>query len=449
MFGDPELYGKAFPDSFEAEQFWANKYDLTIFTPAILHSDYVPRSTTTPTYAQAAGSGQGERKKKRKGASATELARDGDTEAKTPSPLPQASRRFFVPRSNPATHTLAQRIAPSFPDIAAATLRDSKCLLLKGFIAKVNNRVGVSLTSSNPNPPAESYARYFDALSRHLNQSFPSEIIHGLRLPKRQQLYSWQFTQSGQTSALTTTSNSLRSSKTPFTTPKRSRSAQPGTLTRTELLGSPSRPLRWLSPLTSTTFPSSSPPSSSSQSGSRSKRRRKLTATPNALTATVSDRPTSDAPRSTQLVSIPHYTILAQHTAVRTPPARKAETPKLFQAAAPPPLPTARTVATTTTPFLGNARRDLSPHLNLRPPHRVTKNYPTPPPILRKAWMWPTMAAPHPILPMPLQPIDLPAPRPLQQSRDARVAPSGSQPAPTRRGLPQVTPTHPAGSARK
>jgi len=181
--------------------------------------------------------------------------------------------------------------------------------------------------------------------------------------------------------------------------------ARPGTLTRTELRGSPSRLLRWLSPLTPTTYPSSSPPCSSSQSGSRLKKRRKLTATPNALTATALDTPTPDAPSSTQLVSIAHYTILAQLTAVRTLPAPKADTPKLSQAAAPPPLPTAQTAATTTTPFGGNARLVLSPHLNPRPPHLPMTNYPTPPPIVRKPWMWATMAAQHPLLPMPLQPL--------------------------------------------
>jgi len=92
---------------------------------------------------------------------------------KSPSSLPQASSRFFAPRSNPAPHALAQRIATSFPDIAAATLTDSNYLLPKGFIVKVNNRGAISLTGTNPNTPAESFAPYFDALTRRLNQSFP------------------------------------------------------------------------------------------------------------------------------------------------------------------------------------------------------------------------------------------------------------------------------------
>jgi len=146
---------------------------LSIFTPATLHPDYALRTRSTPTYAQTAGSGQGKRKKKTRGASATEIARVGKHEIKGLSSLPQASKRFFAPRSNPAPHALAQRIAASFPDIAAATLTDSNCLLPNGFIARVNNRGAVSLTGTNPNTPAELYAPYFDALTRRLNQSFP------------------------------------------------------------------------------------------------------------------------------------------------------------------------------------------------------------------------------------------------------------------------------------
>jgi len=173
MFGNPELYAKAFPHSWEAEQFRANQYHLLIFTPAPPHPDYAPRTTTTPTCAQVAGSGPGKRKKKKSKASATEVARHGNKETKTPSSLPQVTRGFFAPRYSPAPHSLGQRITASFPDIAAATLTESNCLLPKGFIAKVNNRGAVSLTGTNPDIPAESYTAYFDSLTRRCNQSFP------------------------------------------------------------------------------------------------------------------------------------------------------------------------------------------------------------------------------------------------------------------------------------
>ena len=54
MFGNPELYARAFPHSWEAGQFRAGKYDLSIFTPATRHSEFRPKYL--PTYAQAAGS---------------------------------------------------------------------------------------------------------------------------------------------------------------------------------------------------------------------------------------------------------------------------------------------------------------------------------------------------------------------------------------------------------
>jgi len=200
------------------------------------------------------------------------------------------------------------------------------------------------------------------------------------------------------------TSTSLPSSRTASTTPRRSRLARPGTLTRTELLGYPSRPLRWLSPLTPTTIPSSSPPSSSSQSGSWSRKRLRLTDTPNASTVTALHTPMLDAPRNTQLAPIAHFIILSQLTAARTPPAPKGATPNLFPAAVPPPLPTAGIAVTTTMPSQENAGLDQSPLLNLRPPHLPTKNYPTPPLIASKPWMWATMVTQHPPLPNPLQP---------------------------------------------
>ena len=68
MFGDSELYAKAFPHSWEAEQFRAGKYHLSIFTPATQHPDYKPKHL--PTYVQAAGSGRPMRGKKAKKATA-------------------------------------------------------------------------------------------------------------------------------------------------------------------------------------------------------------------------------------------------------------------------------------------------------------------------------------------------------------------------------------------
>ena len=123
MFGNPELYAKAFPHSWEAEQFRANEYNMSIFTLAILHPDYA--SKTTPTYAQAAGSGQEKGKKGKRKATATKVVRTGDIKLKTRSSLPLASRRFFAPRSEPtsAKKYLASdpsALRPDASDVASA-----------------------------------------------------------------------------------------------------------------------------------------------------------------------------------------------------------------------------------------------------------------------------------------------------------------------------------------
>ena len=166
MFGDPELYAKAFPHSWEAEQFRAGKYDLSKFTPATQHPDYKPKHL--PTYAQAAGSGR-PRGKKGKKASAGEVAHPTGEPSKSATSLPLASRRFYAIRETPLSYPQAARITKTFPDIIATTLTESNCLLPKGFRVKVNDRGAVSLTGTDPLTPAESYASYFDAITRRLN----------------------------------------------------------------------------------------------------------------------------------------------------------------------------------------------------------------------------------------------------------------------------------------
>ena len=172
MFSDPELYAKAFPHSWEAEQFRAGKYDLSIFTPATQHPDYKPKHL--PTDAQAAGSGRPTRGKKTKKASATEVPHPVGKPLNAATSLPFACRRFFAIRETPSPHPLAARITKTFPDIVATTLTDSNCLFPKGFRVGVNDRGAVSITGTNPLTPAESYAPYFDAITRRLNQSYPT-----------------------------------------------------------------------------------------------------------------------------------------------------------------------------------------------------------------------------------------------------------------------------------
>ena len=151
MFGDPELYAKAFPHSWEAEQFRAGKYDLWKFTPATQHPDYKPKHL--PTYAQAAGSGRSWGKKRKK-ATATEVAHPAGEPLKPATSLPFASRRLFAVRETPLPHPQAAHISKTFPDIVATTLTDSNCLLPKGFRVKVNDRGAVSLSGTDPLTPA-------------------------------------------------------------------------------------------------------------------------------------------------------------------------------------------------------------------------------------------------------------------------------------------------------
>jgi len=86
--------------------------------------------------------------------------------------LPCAQRRFFAPRLSPVPHPDGPAIAATFIDFAAHVLRESHCLLPRGFSALVNIRAAISLTVTDKTTPAASYAPYFESLTRSLNQSF-------------------------------------------------------------------------------------------------------------------------------------------------------------------------------------------------------------------------------------------------------------------------------------
>jgi len=150
-----------------------------------------------------------------------------------------------------------------------------------------------------------------------------------------------------------------------------------------------------------------------------------LTATPNAPTAIDSDTLLPYAPRNTPPAPIVRFIILVRLTDGRTLPAPRVVTPRPCLTAAPLPPPTAPTAATTTMPSTKNAGLDQSLHLNPRPPHLPTKKYLTPPPTVRKPWMWATMATKHALLPKPLQPRPL-----IFTPPDPSSAPEMPQPPP-------------------
>ena len=90
-----------------------------------------------------------------------------------PKSLPTAETRFYTPRSSPSEHPQASLIAATFPDIAARVLRDANFILHHAVTTKVNDCGSVTLLVCDPTTPAAAFAPYFDALSAHLNKSFP------------------------------------------------------------------------------------------------------------------------------------------------------------------------------------------------------------------------------------------------------------------------------------
>ena len=136
-----------------------------------------------------------------------------------------------------------------------------------------------------------------------------------------------------------------------------------------------------------------------------------------------------DAPRNTPPALTVRFITIVRPIDARTPHAPKAATLRLFPAAALPPHPTAPIVAMTTMPSPEHAGLDQSRLLNLKPQHPPTKNYPTPPPTVRKPWMWATMAAQHPLLPKPLQHKVLTFPPPGPSAAQRRPTPPPAGPA--------------------
>jgi len=180
-FGDPARYARLFPHSYEAGEYHSGAYDVASFTPGHLHPDNIP----APSSAQGAsgfGSGGKDKKKPGKPPSPQQVASGVAPPNKNgPPSLPGAQRPFFAPHQSPAPHPDAPSIAATFPDRAARVLRESNCLLPLGFSATVNPRGAISLSVTYKATPAASYARYFDSLTRALNQSLLSPSTHRSR----------------------------------------------------------------------------------------------------------------------------------------------------------------------------------------------------------------------------------------------------------------------------
>jgi len=161
-------------------------------------------------------------------------------------------------------------------------------------------------------------------------------------------------------------------------TTKRPRFSQPSSLTIAEILGQPSRPLRWLSPSTPRMFWHSHQGSSSSHRNARSNLPSPPPEPPSVRTAGDTYTPINDAPPPTPRAPFVRFIILARLTDVRIPPAPGVGTISQSHPVVRPRPPIAATAVITTLPHSGNVQLDLP---RLSPPE--------PAPSPRPNWLKP------------------------------------------------------------
>jgi len=152
---------------------------------------------------------------------------------------------------------------------------------------------------------------------------------------------------------------------------KRPRFSQPGTLTLASIIGTPSRPLRWLSPWTPSMFPSLPLVLSSSHGNARWNLASPPPERPSVETVGNTDTLISDAPPPTQHALSARFIILARLTEVRIPPAPMAETLSQSHPVAQPRPPIAPTLVTTTVPDSRDVWLNLSQLSPPDLPHRL------------------------------------------------------------------------------
>jgi len=166
-----------------------------------------------------------------------------------------------------------------------------------------------------------SYAPYFESLTRTLNQSFPVGETPGPSSSSPPRLYSWRYTPFLSASSPKMKRNSSHISGRQSSSTKRPRFSQPGTLTRAEILGAPSRPLRWLSSSTPCTLRPLLQPSLSSPRNARSNFPCQQAAPLRVETVGDRDTPIRDAPPPTRRAPFLPFIILPPLTNVRIQPA--------------------------------------------------------------------------------------------------------------------------------
>ena len=185
--------------------------------------------------------------------------------------------------------------------------------------------------------------------------------------------------------------NSSHISGKRFSTTKRPRFSQPGTLTLAEILGAPSRPLRWLSPSIPNTLQPLFQASSFSLRSARSNLASQQAAPPSVETAEDTDTLISDAPPPTRHAPSVRFIILARLTDVRIQPAPEAGTISQSRPVVGPRPPIAATAVTTTLPRSKTVQLDLN---LLSPPDLSPQSH-----RVKTPWMWLSMGTHHSLLP--------------------------------------------------
>ena len=185
--------------------------------------------------------------------------------------------------------------------------------------------------------------------------------------------------------------NSSHISGRQSSTTKRPRFSQPGTFTRAQILGAPSRPLQWLSWSTPSTLPPLLQASSSSPKNARSNLPSQPAAPPSVRTAGDTDTLLSDALPPTRRAPFVRFIILVRLTDVRIQHAPGAGTISQLHPVVRPRPPIDATAVMTRLPPSKSVQLDLD---LLSPPELSPQS-----PRVKTPWKWPSMGTKHPLVP--------------------------------------------------
>jgi len=188
--------------------------------------------------------------------------------------------------------------------------------------------------------------------------------------------------------------NSSNISGTQCSMTKRPQFSQPGILTQAEILGAPSRPLRWLLPSTPTRLRPLLQASSSSHRNARLHLPSQQGAPPSLASIGDMHRLLSHAPPPTQCLLFVRFIILAQLTDVRIQAAPRLGTISQSLPVVRPRTPIAATAVMTVMTTLPPANNVQIYVDLLSPPDLPPQN-----PRVNAPWMWPSIPTRDPLFP--------------------------------------------------